>query len=396
MDPSSDCPICFEAYASGTQHERWAAPCCAQALCRNCSDALRRCPFCRATWDGEDHAGEGANQWLRVSLPNPVLVAASIHAARTTAPSILAVGLPALRAAGQGLLTVARAGGVMIAEASPAATAGAAVGTAALVGGVALAVASQHSEVQAQNLQRIIRSRGQHWYPAMPWYHTAETLWEALHWYLAPQTVGVIKGAKVYHGSPWFSAAREQHLMKVRALCTEMPREMDPSALPTPSQQLWGELSFCFSLWLDFNPHTANWGTCASYGSPPLYLCWHNRWREDLRHAVSDLARCVLTDPRLGDTGCAKERCCALCLLATLDHVLSWDVDTPDFGHSELIVAEFRLYRNFCSTLLSRFLASWGCAQAWEHADAVDPLSFVSHVGSMASREVPQGFSRVW
>lgn len=267
---------------------------------------------------------------------------------------------------------------------------GAAVGTAALVGGVVMAVASQHSEAQARQLQRIIRSRGQRGPTTAPWYHTAGTLWEALHWHLAPQTVGVIKGAKVYHGSPWFSAAREEHLTKVQALCTEMPHNTEP----TPSQQLWGDLSFCFSLWLEYNPHTANWGTCISYGSPPLHLCWHNRWREDLRHAASDLARCLLTDPRLGDTGCAKERSCALCLLATLDYVLSWDVDTPDFGHSDL--TSCRLYRSFCDKLLEDFVTSWGSAQAWEFAEVADPLGFVSHVGVMASRDVPEGFSRVW
>merc|ERR1719191_147393 len=285
-----------------------------------------------------------------------------------------------MRAAGQGLLTVARAGAVTVAEASPAATAGAAVGTAALVGGVALAVASQHSEVQAQNLQRIIRSRGQHWYPAMPWYHTAETLWEALHWYLAPQSVGVIKGAKVYHGSPWFSAAREQHLTKVQALCTEMPHDTEP----TPSQQLWGELSFCFSLWLEYNPHTANWGTCRSYGLSPFHLCWHNRWREDLRHATSDLAQHFQRDGELQSSVSAKEWACALCLLGTLDHVLSWDVDTPDFGKSDLIQSDWFMYRSFCQKLRDAFWSSWAVCQGQADQDENASFDLASHVGRMA------------
>merc|ERR1712084_138471 len=107
---------------------------------------------------------------------------------------------------------------------------------------------------------------------------------------------------------------------RVQALCAEMPPAV---AEMTPRDELWGNLAFCYSLWLEYNPHTANFGTCASYGMPPLNLCWHNRWREDLRHAISDLARCVLSGT--GRSGSSedgigiKEWGCATCLLVILD-----------------------------------------------------------------------------
>ena len=44
-----------------------------------------------------------------------------------------------------------------------------------------------------------------------------------------------------------------------------------------PKKKCWRNAEFR----LDFNPHTPNWGSCESYGLPPMHLCWHNRWRED-------------------------------------------------------------------------------------------------------------------
>merc|ERR1712137_762403 len=96
-------------------------------------------------------------------------------------------------------------------------------------------------------------------------------------------------------GSLWRNHGRVKHRRKLSQVCERLPLGTEPTA----SQQLWSKLIFLFCEWLEFNPHTANWGACSSYGLSPTFLCWHNRWREDLRHAVSELARCFMQVPNL-------------------------------------------------------------------------------------------------
>merc|ERR1711865_103536 len=192
----------------------------------------------------------------------------------------------------------------------------------------------------------------------------------------------------VYHGSIWRTAAREQHLAHIQGLFAPCASEH----VLTPRERVWGDLLFCFSLWLEYNPHTANWGTCQSYGSAPMHFCWHNRWREDLRHALSDLARTVLAAQASGELRIDKELRSALCLIGVLDHVLSWDVTTPEHGSSDLIDAEWHAYRSFCRKLKERFAEAWGAALAPPEAE-VDLESFDNHVLNMACRTVPDGFS---
>eukprot|EP00933_Yihiella_yeosuensis_P063670 TRINITY_DN66894_c0_g1_i1.p1 TRINITY_DN66894_c0_g1~~TRINITY_DN66894_c0_g1_i1.p1 ORF type:complete len:287 (+),score=58.17 TRINITY_DN66894_c0_g1_i1:2-862(+) len=159
---------------------------------------------------------------------------------------------------------------------------------------------------------------------------------------------------------------------------------------------LWRDILFCYKLWLEYTPHTANWGHCASYGLAPLHLCWHNRWREDLRHAVSDLARKFAAE---SDVMEPKERSCAACLLATLDHVLSWSVTTLDRGSSDLIDASYWSYPDFCEKLKERFAFAWAIAQTsdLDLAEAsVEGEGFDLHLEVMASREVPANFRQIW
>lgn len=331
-------------------------------------------------------------------MPNPILVAVTGSIMRdvctsSAVRSIAGAGFAGARAAGQTLFGIARVGAAAVAEASPAVTLGTVAGTAAIAGTVAVVAASQHSDAQAQQLLSSIRRRNQQVLGDTPWYEAAGRLWDALHWFLSPQKIGLHKGTHVYHGSPWFSREREQHVSHIRALFVD---QHEDASEPTAGNLIWSDLCFCFSLWLDYNPHTANWGSCPSYGHSPLFLCWHNRWREDLRHAASDLARHLQTNADMQSSVSAKEWACALCLLGALDHILSWDVDTPDFGKSDLIESDWFLYRSFCQKLREAFLNSWGACQGQVDLDEANSLDLVSHVGIMAAREVPPAFYDIW
>jgi len=394
MDPSTDCPICFETYAAQTLHEHRAAPCCGQFLCEQCSECLQMCPFCREGWHGADDVPD-SGRWLRENFPNPCLV---LGHACVRHPILAFWGARAAYSLagpiGTGIRTGASTAAVVLAEASPVAIGASVAGGVAAVGGVAIVVASRHQEEQALRLQATIRSNRQRQLrplrrTATPFYSSAACLFEVLQWYLSPQKPGM---PHVYHGSPWRCAARETFLSQVQELTVVLPPD---SAGPTPSDALWGDITFCFALWLQYNPHTANWGTCMSYGSPPLNMCWHNRWREDLRNAVSDLAKHFLADPSLQGGVPAKEWACAMCLLGMLDHVLSWDVSTPEFGSSELIEADFYRYKSFCNKLADRFALAWGAAQAPPDFDA-DLPNFSQHVEVMAGRDTPEVFQDIW
>lgn len=386
MDPVLDCPICFETYGATPQCVQHKLPCCDQSICRHCSDCLRRCPFCRVLWHGEEEAcnlepeeqDQAAHRWQRRSFPNPILAFWGTTLAFDVLRGAAAAGFTGARA-------VATAAAAAAAEASPAVIAGSVAGTVALAGGVALAVASQHSARQAEHLQAVIVSqRGQHCLrPRLSWRQVAGTLWEALQWHLSPQKEGM---PHVYHGSPWRSRKQETHLTQVRGLLEE--RELAGEA----RQLLWGNLVFCYVLWLEYTPHTANWGSSPSYGLPPLHLCWHNRWREDLRHAASDLARHLLSAQEGMEE---KESACAACLLAMLDHVLSWSVTTLDRGQSDLIHAEWCSYPSFCKNLEERFAFALAAAMAPAEAE-VHLEGFDSHLVAMAIREVPDGFRGIW
>jgi hypothetical protein len=339
-------------------------------------------------WIEEDSNEQQAHPWLRFRCPNPVAVVVAGSIVRDVVVS------PAARSFGQALGGVARLGAAAIAEASPAVTMGAVAGMTAIAGTVAIAVASQHSDAQAEQLQRTICSRRQQFLGETPWHEVAGRLWNATQWFLSPQKVGLHKGSHVYHGSPWFCREREQHLSQIRDVWVDAEAR---TSNPTSRDVLWSDLCFCFSLWLDYNPHTANWGSCPSYGLSPFHLCWHNRWREDLRHALSDLARRLhAASAELQSSISSKEWACALCLLGTLDHVLSWDVDTPDFGKSDLIESEWFLYRSFCQKLQDAFLKSWAECQGEANTYVSASCDLALHVERMAQREVPRGFRDLW
>jgi hypothetical protein len=123
-------------------------------------------------------------------------------------------------------------------------------------------------------------------------------------------------------------------------------------------------------------------------------FCWHNRWREDLRHVVSDLARQVLALPDHHELN-AKERAAAICLLGMLDHVLSWEVTSLQHGKSDLVQANWFAYRSFSCNLKERFATAWAAAFAPPEAE-VDLESFDAHVAIMAERDIPEGFRNLW
>jgi len=271
-------------------------------------------------------------------------------------------------------------------EASPMAVAGTVCGSVAFGGAAAAIVCSRHSMKMRRRLQQTIQNRIQLYPVNKPWKLLAKHIWDVLHWYLSPMKEGM---PQVYMGSLWRNHGRVEHQRKLNQVCERLPSGTEPTA----SQQLWSNLIFLFSEWLEFNPHTANWGACSSYGLSPTFLCWHNRWREDLRHVVSELARCFIQVPNLEAVPAPGERACVLCLLATLDHVLSWNVTSMEFGSSDLLPAI--LYSVFCHNLRDRFADAWGAAMAPANIE-LDLVSFDGHVGVMAQREVPDGFRGIW
>lgn len=379
-----------------TDREHRTVPCCNQSICLHCSNCLQCCPFCREEWHGTSRSD---GRWQRIGYPNPIFRIAHICLQNP----FLTFGCANLawsagRAAVTGVSGAAASAGAVAAEASPFVIGGAVAGAAVVGGGAALYAASRHQECQSDRLRATIRNRGvrQLCPSGTSYHHAAAQLFDSLHWYLQPQKKGL---PHVYHGSVWRSAAREGHLSQVRQLCDELP-EVSPR---TSSDSMWGDLTFCFVLWLEYNPHTANWGTSPSYGSPPFGLCWHNRWREDLRHALSDLARHFLSNESFHsrDDGLnATERASAFCLLVTLDHVLSWEVTTPGFGNSDVVDASWHRYHDFCEQLLTQFALAWASARAPE--GEIDPAEYGinmdigSHMEAMATREIPDAFQGIW
>eukprot|EP00930_Biecheleria_cincta_P090219 TRINITY_DN79576_c0_g1_i1.p1 TRINITY_DN79576_c0_g1~~TRINITY_DN79576_c0_g1_i1.p1 ORF type:complete len:396 (+),score=24.79 TRINITY_DN79576_c0_g1_i1:43-1230(+) len=395
MDYFTDCPICFEEFAEQTEREHRTTPCCGQSLCCHCKECLSRCPFCRTEWD------DSGNGWQRPGAPNPIFAVLG-QCARNPILTwyggklAWALGSRAFSGAVGGISSAAASAAAVAAEASPAAIGGLAGGALVVVGGAALYAASMHQECQSQRLRAFVRGRGRRQlYPAGSSYHSAAAaLFQAIHWSLLPQKNGM---PHVYHGSPWRNAKRESHITQVRALCAERAPAV---AMTTPRDVLWGDLTFCFTLWLEYNPHTANWGACQSYGMPPLHLCWHNRWREDLRHVISDLARSFMRFRGEADFG-IKEWSCASCLLVMLDHVLSWHVVTPDRGSSDLLRADMYSYQDFCQKLLQCFALTWALAQAPADADLDstqlgDVVDIRSHLDVMSGRELPEVFRNIW
>lgn len=330
-------------------------------------------------WHGEAEEHADHHPWLRAgaSLGRGVFTAAVVGG------QFSELLIPVGRALGSSAGWALGAAGTVVAEASPLVIAGAAAGTVAVVGAAAVVVASQHNEAHARHLQNIIRTREPR-NPVQPWHKSAEQLWDTLQWHLSPQKEGL---PHVYHGSVWRSKARAEHLAQVQALCAPLPDD----GIQSPSDKLWSDLLFCYSLWLEYNPHAANWGTCASYGSGAIGFCWHNRWREDMRHALSDLVRSCETV--VLDTD--KERACALCFLAMLDHVLSWNVVTPEHGSSDLVPTDWHSYRGFCLNLQQRFAEAWAVARAPLDAD-LDLEGFDSHIVTMVERDTPEGFCNLW
>lgn len=381
MDPLNDCPICFEEFVPASRHQKYEVSCCNQVLCASCHECLRCCPFCRNVWHEEEEE-ENAHPWLRRTFANPIVA----FSGWILANEVLA--MPVVQGAAR---SAAAATAGIVAEASPALLAGAAAGGVALAAGAAIVIASKHSEEQALRLQNTIRGRSTQSRVLVPWKQAARALWEAVQWHLLPQWEGM---PLVYHGSIWRSKARERHLTTIRGLRGQ--EEADSSSASSDRQPLlWTDLTLLYALWLEYNPHTANWGTCDSYGLPPTHLAWHNRWREDLRHAASALARRHFASEARApeDCGNERERACALCLLGALDHILSWDVKTPNFGRSDVLPSF--VYAGFCGRLHERFAAAWGAAQAPPGAD-IELEGFDSHVSSMAEREVPDGFRSIW
>lgn len=117
-----------------------------------------------------------------------------------------------------------------------------------------------------------------------------------------------------------------------------------------------------------------------------------------MRHVVSDLARHLLSDSIRASVR-ERELACIKCLLAMLDHVLSWEVTTLDRGWSDLIEVDWWNYPDFCAKLKERFAFAWASslAPAEMLAEAeVDLVSFDSHVEVMASRDIPSSFRMLW
>lgn len=394
MNPETDCPICFESYEVETEHAHCLAPCCGQPLCLQCKDCLQRCPFCREPWSD---AGDG-NTWLRDGYPNPISGVARFCLGN---PLLTYTGAQLAWSTGSaaftGVRSAAASATLLTAEASPIVIGGAAVTLATMAGGAAFYAASRHQEAQSERLCEAIRNRGPRQLVVTrgTTYHSAAAqLFDTVQWYLSPQMKGM---PHVYHGSVWRSAAREGHLAQIQQVCTEAPS----SYLMCPSDNIWGDLTFCFALWLEYNPHSANWGTCVSYGSPPFGLCWHNRWREDLRHSISDLARRLRSEQVVQHVD-ATERACAFCLLVALDYILSWKVTSPGFGASDLLQASWYRYHDFCAQLLQQFALAWAVARAPPEQGGIDfseydvSMDVNSHIDIMAARCVPDNFHNVW
>jgi hypothetical protein len=347
-------------------------------------------------WHGEDENEDGSSHpWRRgvhTALGLTLLLGVENSVALVQGAGVLMRGAFSAGAAGARAIASSSAAAMATAtaavgEASPAVIAGSAAGAVAVAGTAAVYIASQRSEEQARRLQSTIRNR-ERCLPVGQWSKSVEQLFRTLDWHLSPQKEGM---PQVYHGSLWRSKNQEQHLSQLRELCVPCPTNHSM----TPSERLWSDLLYCFSLWLEYNPHTANWGTCISYGSPPMHFCWHNRWREDLRHVVADLARSAHTAPEFSDLRSTKEYSCIICFLGMLDHVLSWEVTTLEHGFSELVRSDWRAYRSFCCNLRERFADAWAAAMAPPSAEILSQ-SFAAHVAAMAERSTPDGFCGLW
>ncbi|CAE8722795.1 unnamed protein product [Polarella glacialis] len=386
MDPTADCPICFETFGATANCEELKVTCCDQSICRHCCDCLRRCPFCRVLWHGEED--EETPQWQRRSFPNPILAFWGTTLAIDVVRASACAGFASARA-------LAAAATAAASDASPVLIASSVAGGVAVAGGLALLLASQPSARAAAHLQQVIRGRRGQLMRSIPWRTAAVELWEVLQWHLSPMKEGL---PHVYHGSPWRTQQQQRFLSRVQGLLlSETTADSQEAAAEATSQaggHLWSDVIRCYVLWLEYTPHAANWGACASYGLPPLNLCWHNRWREDLRHAVSALAKAIAGRSEVNQLD-SKERGCLECLLSMLDHILSWQVTTLDRGHSELIQADWCHYPSFCQKLKERFAFAWANALAPAEAE-VDLAGFGSHAEIMASREVPEGFQDLW
>lgn len=408
MDPLNDCPICFETYEPESEvpqgEERpepvgrhWAVKldCCQQSLCCHCQLCLARCPFCRIRWHGDQEEEEnGGHFWQRRSFPNPILTVWGTTLAFDAIRVMASAGMSGVR-------VVATAAAAAVAEASPVVLVGGAAGAAAIAGGYALMKAAEHSPQQAERLRTSVRDRER--YQLVPDEERRESfqmavqravvcIWDALQWHLSPQWAGM---PHVYTGSPWRAEARQKHHQSLSSLLTASTSETAASSdAALLSGRLWGDLIFLFLLWLDFNPHTPNWGSSHSYGLPPMHLCWHNRWREDLRHVVSDFARCLQSEAVEAGLP-AKEKDMAECLVAMLDHILSWEVMTLDRGSSDLIKASWWNYPSFCKNLQERFAEAWAATVAPPEAE-VECRSFQTHAEAMAERELPDEFHNLW
>ncbi|CAJ1430477.1 unnamed protein product [Effrenium voratum] len=316
MDPLTDCPVCFETYEEEPEGERpppvgrhWAVKldCCQQSLCCHCQVCLARCPFCRTRWHPEEDNGDGEHFWQRRSFPNPILTVWGTTLAFDAIRVMASAGISGVR-------TLAAAAAATAAEASPVVIAGGAAGAVALAGTMALYQASQHRPQHAANLAAQVQSRGRHRLVLLDegsgsaWSKLVCRLWDAVQWHILPMWDGM---PHVYTGSPWRNEGRMRHRQRLHELVNGESRAAGSEEDSRfAEKRLWGDLAFCFMLWLDYNPHTPNWGSCISYGLPPMHLCWHNRWREDMRHVVSDFARYLHSD-YIQEAVPEKQRSCA-------------------------------------------------------------------------------------
>ena len=410
MDPLTDCPICFETYEPEPEvpegevrpepvGRHWAVKldCCQQSLCCHCQLCLARCPFCRVRWHGSDDEEEenenGYHFWQRRSFPNPILTVWGTTLAFDAIRVMASAGISGMR-------VVATAAATAVAEASPVVLVGGAAGAAALAGGYALMKAAEHRPDMAQRLRVTVQDRvRQQLAPEKERRETFQVavneavvrIWNALQWHLSPQWSGM---PHVYTGSPWRNEARSKHHSSLSSLLEEGVGASSSNDELLVSRRFWGDLIFLFLLWLDFNPHTPNWGSSPSYGLPPMHLCWHNRWREDLRHVVCDFARHLHSD-YIQAFLTAKEREMAACLVAMLDHILSWEVVTLDRGSSDLIQAKWWNYPDFCQKLQDRFAEAWAGMKAPPEAE-VECRSFGTHAEALAERQIPEEFQQLW
>eukprot|EP00913_Durusdinium_trenchii_P010128 g9497.t1 len=309
----------------------------------------------------------------RRRFPNPIL---------TVWGTTLA--FDAMRFVAPGVRMAVATAAATVAESSPFVLATGAAGAVAVAGGLALMKASEHRPDMAQRLRRQVSERPRRQLaPPVPERGAkgAAAGWEAPGGgadlgRLAMAAFATVAGhAARVHGfslalrSPG-EAPPEPHGAVVggRAVLQQPGRS---AGLGTPLLGRFG---------LPLPPVVGFQSAYSELGFKPL----------DLRHVVSDFARYLCSD-HIKAALPEKEWSQAACLIAMLDHLLSWEVTTLDRGSSDLIQASWWKYPDFCQKLqesVQRYGMGSGMSSE-EEADQV--LRQVAEEEDLL-RQVPAGF----